>query len=114
MVQGSFVPWHCSCQSLNVVALFVLKKCNCKFLRLSFETAWVGTINKEGKKWQTRREVRAVNKVAAKVAAAVAAVARVVAAAAAVAAVVKVAAAAAAVAAAVVAAAAIANQSLNN
>ena len=109
-----------------MVALFVLKKCNCKFLRLSFETAWVGTINKEGKKWQTRREVRAVNKVAArvavnkvaakavvaakvvvnKVAAKVAAAAMVVAAAAAVA--------AAADRAAAVAVAATASQSLNN
>ena len=102
-------------------ALFVLKKCNCKFLRLSFETAWVGTINKEGKKWQTRREVRAVNKVAARVAVAAKVVAvNKVAAAAVVAAVVKVAAVAVAaavdteVAAAVVAAAAIANHSLNN
>jgi len=95
-----------------VVALFVLKKCNCKFLRLSFETARVGTINKEGKKWQTRREVRAVNKVAAKVAAAVKVAAKVVAAVARVAAAVAVA--AADTAAAVVAVAAIANQSLNN
>lgn len=66
MAQESFVPWHYSCQLLKVVTLFVLKKCNCKFIRLSFKTAWVRRNNKEGKKWQTGKKIRAVRIKAAK------------------------------------------------